>query len=447
MVVLKLIGYVAAVAAVLPLPANEPASFITVPQHDQWRAAHDPPSVSVSANGRYVAFESYAQLVPADTNRRRDIYVLDRTTGKVTLETAPADGRAGEADSGHPGLSADGELLVYQTDLPSSSESPASHVVLRHRAEGRATVITARAGVASPRLWSHSPVVSGDGRIVIFVSSANLTPAATANGHRQELYAHDVVTGLVRLVATHSSARSSVAPAVTHDARYISFTSIAQGTASEVFVCDTNLNVVRPIRAGDRVPNGASWGASLDAAGRHVAFVSAATNLAPGDRNRSPDVFVADLRTGKIELVSRSAGGGSANGASGAPALSADGRLVVFQSDASDLVCAKNCAAREDINLLWDVFVYDRSTRTMTRLSADGANGWIEPSVGPALDARGEVIAFSSRHPIDGNDVRNDFDVFVRVNGQNALMPSPTGTPTPGVRHRYLDDIAAAKIR
>jgi hypothetical protein len=56
------------------------------------------------------------------------------------------------------------------------------------------------------------------------------------------------------------------------------------------------------------------------------------------------------------------------------------------------------------------------------RLSANGANGWIEPSVGPALDARGEVIAFSSRHPIDGNDVRNDFDVFVRANGQNARL-------------------------
>jgi Tol biopolymer transport system component len=375
--------------------------------------------VSVSANGRYLAFESYAQLVPADTNGRRDIYVLDRATGKVTLETALADGRAAEADSGHPGLSADGELLVYQTNLPSFSDSPTSDIVLRRRTEGRATVITALAGPESPRLWNHSPVVSGNGRIVVFVSSANLIAGAAGNG-RQELYAYDVVTGLLRRVASHPSTRSSVAPAVTHDARYVSFTSISRGTSSEVIVCDTTLNVVRPIH-GDRVPNGASWDASMDAAGRHVAFVSASTNLASGDRNRAPDVFVADLESGEIELISRSAGGGTANGASGAPALSADGRFVAFQSDASDLICAKNCDAREDVNLLWDVFVYDRSTRTMTRLSADGANGWIEPSVGPALDARGDVIAFSSRHPIDGSDVRNDFDVFVRVNGQNAF--------------------------
>jgi Tol biopolymer transport system component len=181
-------------------------------------------------------------------------------------------------------------------------------------------------------------------------------------------------------------------------------------------VCDTHLNVVRPIRPGGRVPNAASWSAAMDAAGRHVAFVSAATNLAPGDRNRTTDVFVADLHTGGIELVSRSASGGSANGASAAPALSADGRFVAFHSDASDLICAKDCAAaREDINLLWDVFLYDRATRTMSRLSADGDNGWMEASTGPALDARGDVIAFSSRHPIDGNDIRNDFDLFVRV--------------------------------
>ena len=85
------------------------------------------------------------------------------------------------------------------------------------------------------------------------------------------------------------------------------------------------------------------------------------------DDNRSADVFVRDLQDHSTTLVSRSAGGGSGNGASVSPAISADGRFVAFQSTASDLVCARRCAAAtDDINLLPDVFLLDRVTNEMT---------------------------------------------------------------------------------
>jgi hypothetical protein len=78
-------------------------------------------------------------------------------------------------------------------------------------------------------------------------------------------------------------------------------------------------------------------------------------------------------------------------------------------------VCVRDCkSGAEDINLLWDVLVFDRRARLMTRVSGGPAGGWLEPSVGPALDAAGEIIAFSSRHPIDPADVKNDFDLFIR---------------------------------
>lgn len=67
------------------------------------------------------------------------------------------------------------------------------------------------------------------------------------------------------------------------------------------------------------------------------------------------------------------------------------------------------------MNLLWDVFLYDRVRRAMTRLSADPTGGWMETSGGPSLDAAAAVVAFSSRHPMDANDGRNDFDLFVRA--------------------------------
>lgn len=91
-------------------------------------------------------------------------------------------------------------------------------------------------------------------------------------------------------------------------------------------------------------------------------------------------------------------------------------RFVAFQSQASDLICARRCpAAVEDINLLSDVFLFDRVTSLMIRISAGPSGGWAEESAAPQFDAGGDIIAFTSRHPIDSHDDRNDFDLFVRV--------------------------------
>jgi len=86
--------------------------------------------------------------------------------------------------------------------------------------------------------------------------------------------------------------------------------------------------------------------------GRFVAFASSSDSLVLGDANGQSDVFVKDLSTGAVTLASASAGGGSGNGSSRTPSLSADGRLVAFQSDASSLVPG-------DTNGTWDVFVRD----------------------------------------------------------------------------------------
>ena len=96
--------------------------------------------------------------------------------------------------------------------------------------------------------------------------------------------------------------------------------------------------------------------------------------------------------------------------------MSSNGRFVAFQSEASDLV------AVEDFNLLWDVFILDRTTNAITRLSGDLEEAWMEPSSGPSIDASGSVVAFSSRHPTDASDKKNDFDLYVAtVSGLNPV--------------------------
>src|SRR3989442_1497918 len=109
------------------------------------------------------------------------------------------------------------------------------------------------------------------------------------------------------------------------------------------------------VTSGGTEGNGASLGSALSADGRFVAFQSDATNLAPGDTNGATDVFVRDRQTGMTERVSVASDGTQANNASSYPALSADGRFVAFQSDATNLVAG-------DTNGATDVFVHDRQT-------------------------------------------------------------------------------------
>src|SRR5438309_4016227 len=82
-------------------------AFVTIAEQDSQRSPLDSPEVAVSADGRFVAFVSFVQLVPADANARRDVYVLDRTSGHVSLESVGMDGITADVDSQHPSISAD----------------------------------------------------------------------------------------------------------------------------------------------------------------------------------------------------------------------------------------------------------------------------------------------------------------------------------------------------
>src|SRR5438046_847770 len=123
--------------------------------------------------------------------------------------------------------------------------------------------------------------------------------------------------------------------------------------------------------------NATSLGSALSADGRFVAFHSAATNLVAGDTNGTTDVFVHDRQTGMTERVSVASDGTQGNNASSYPALSADGRLVAFDSAATDLVAG-------DTNGASDVFVHDRQAGTTARVSAPAAGTQGSgPSTGP----------------------------------------------------------------
>lgn len=158
--------------------------------------------------------------------------------------------------------------------------------------------------------------------------------------------------------------------------------------------------------------NGASSAPSLSDDGRLVAFVSGASNLVAGDTNGRQDVFVRDRVSRAVTRVSVGAGGAQAGGDSSSPQISGNGRYVVFDSVASELVAG-------DTNAVSDVFVRDLQAGTTTRVSvgADGAQG-NAASRGARISADGSVVAFTSAaSDLVAGDTNAVDDVFVHSAG------------------------------
>jgi Tol biopolymer transport system component len=456
------------------LLAASPGRFMTVAQRDSHLSARAPRSADISADGRAVAFESRARLVAADADDRPDIYVFDRTTGLVTLESVPADDGS---EYTHPRISGDGRFVVFEWRQAQSLNTPRADVVLRDRVAGTTRTLTMTPRNQSPFGWSRNPDISDDGRVVAFSSaSTTLADGPDVNGAREDVYIVRLPEGTISRVSLTSSGvqpddGDSILPSISADGRWIAFASTAPlgppsqgfgaagppsqgfgaaspppqgfGAASpppqslaagpaprssrekpvrHVYLRDVIAGrTVRVTLAPNRASgNGNSSLPAISADGRHVVFVSEASNLLDGDDNGTSDVFLYDRETAALSWVSRAADGHSAGGESTSPVISGDGRFVAFQSDAANLVCIRRpgCAALasdfDDINLVWDVFVLDRELGRIVRASEDELGGWMEVSAAPALGSSGDVLTFSSRHPVDATDLAGDFDLFIR---------------------------------
>jgi Tol biopolymer transport system component len=158
-----------------------------------------------------------------------------------------------------------------------------------------------------------------------------------------------------------------------------------------------------------RQPNGTSEQPSLSADGRFVAFDSYADNLVPGDTNGMSDVFVRDRQTGTLERIYVGPGGAQTSEDCGQAVLTADGRYVAYESWSPNLV-------EGDTNSAYDVFVYDRVTRTQERISVDGAGRQGDgASFAPSISADGRYVAFDSvATDLVRGDTNGKYDVFVR---------------------------------
>jgi hypothetical protein len=352
--------------------------------------------LAVSGDGRFVTFNlsSRCHFCGVEYNG----YVRDRRL--ATTSEACADADQDEADA----ISRDGRLVLCQIIPGESYSREIAHVVnLRTGADTVLGAPDAQCCFYDPAFDSAADALSATGRYVVFHSGdANVVPGDT--NHRDDVFVFDTTTAKSVHVSLGPNGRQgnrdSIGTAVSGNGRFVVFYSAASNLAdgdtdhkTNVFLRDRlhQTTELVSVATGGRQANGDSGNGLVSDVGRIVAFDSAATDLVPGDHKGKRDVFVRDRRAGGTTVrISLGRNGGEADGDSHVSSLSPDGRYVVLESDASNLVPG-------DTNGATDVFLYDRQARTTERVSVSRTgkqgNG---PSSGGVISADDKVIAFTS---------------------------------------------------
>ncbi len=368
---------------------------------------------AISAHGRYVAFVSDASdLVTDDRNGKEDVFVHDRRTRRTQRMRAFVDGGEGEARNYSPSLSADGRYVAFQSravKLEGASRGLYGDIFVHDRRTGKTTRVSVTSdGTRRDHGDNYCPSLSRDGRSVAFGSSGPGDFLAVDTIGYGDILVYDGRTRKAEPVPTGKPGRpgrlypgrESYHPSLSGNGRYVAFVSSASSLVAgdtngrqDIFVRDRQTKETERVSVATdgRQGNGSSDSPSVSADGRYVVFDSYASSLAPGDSNGVRDVFVRDRQTGKTERVSLASDGAPGNGASHRPALSADGRYVAFASAATNLI-------EHDTNGREDIFVHDRQTAKTTRVSitSDGARVEYGDSYSPSLSADGRCIAFGS---------------------------------------------------
>ncbi|HEY9848816.1 MAG TPA: DUF4347 domain-containing protein [Leptolyngbyaceae cyanobacterium] len=407
---------------------------------------------SISANGRYVVFQSGASnLVSDDTNNAEDFFVRDMLTNTTTRVSVDSMGNQGNAQvSLYSSISADGRYVAFSSgasNLVSGDTNGTTDVFVRDTL----TNTTTRVSLSSSGIQGGGdvPSISADGRYVAFMSSASNLVSGDTNGW-DDIFLRDTFTNTTTRVSVDSMGNQgnffSEFPSISGNGRYVAFRSYASNLVSgdtnnkwDIFVRDTLTNTTTRVSVdsmGNQGNADSQQGISISADGRYVAFNSAASNLVSGDTNGASDIFVRDTLTNTTTRVSVDSMGNQANSSSFYPFISADGRYVTFRSTASNLVSGGT-------NGTSHIFVRDTLTNTTTLVSVDSmgnqGNGFSQSA---SISADGRYVAFySDATNLVSGDTNNSPDIFVRDNSSlpavSITVSDPTATESPTDPGKY----------
>jgi len=430
---------IAALAAALFLPtfalAASGDTSLVVMSRASSTAAEGSGQPVMSSNGRFVVFPSTApNLVEGDDNLEEDVFLFDRASSAVLRVEDPwtcpeVVGRFPRITSAS--VSRNGRFVMWATHeiciLDDGVDSGALFLWDR-QTDARRTVDS-----GTYKLFS-SPRMSDDSKWIAYVSRD------ASKDDLDEVRLYSVESGTSVLVSKGSSSfptGHSNSPAISSDGRLIAFASEANdlvpndsNQAADIFLYDrSNSQIARISRSNAGVQgNGASGAPAITADGALIAYSSEASNLVTGDTNDASDIFVFNMSTQRTSRASRTGANGQLNGPSTQPSISSDGRFVVFSSSATNVVTS-------DSNSAPDIFMRDRQAATTSRLSTAGgaeANG---PSFDPSISADGRYVAYQSDATnLTDNDRNRDTDIYLLDRqGATLFLADPAAKPIAGL--------------
>lgn len=389
---------------------------------------------SISENGQYVAFYSIAtNLVPGDTNNRTDVFVRSNITDVTERVSVATDGSEGNGFSGSDGvsISADGRYVAFDsgaTNLVQNDTNGQDDIFVHDRNTGTTTRVSIASDGTQSNNHSGRPAMSADGRFVAFSSSAtNLVPNVQAGG----VFVHDRLNGVTELVsvATDGTIGTGTNPAISADGRYVVFVSSSSNLVpndtngfTDIFVHDRLVDTTERVSVAsdgtqsNNISARSPGVSTISADGRYVVFTSAASNLVADDTNGGDDVFVHDRNTGITERVSVASDGSQFAGSGAYPSITADGRYVVFTVGISS-----------GMNTLPQILIRDRETNTTGVISTNEA-GILghDGSFASTISANGQQVVFTSYAPnLVPGDTNGFGDVFVGMNDDSIFNHVP----------------------
>ncbi|MCA9934181.1 MAG: PD40 domain-containing protein [Anaerolineales bacterium] len=399
-------------------------------------------SPRITADGRYIVFQSYASnLVPNDTNGDTDAFVYDRIADSVTIVSLLTNGSQLEdgltAGKNAVDISDDGRYVVFHSASADADDASGQNVYedifLRDRELGTLTQVTHAFDGTATDGPSINPSISGDGRSIVFRSSAsNLTPAD--NNNTYDIFVYDVASQTIHRVTQSfdggdSNDRSIPArESISADGRYIFFHSWASNLTpddtttlnADVFRYDrdadgngifdesgpgqTNMALISVTPDGNAV-DAFSFSSAMSRNGRYVLFSSGAENLVANDSNGVGDVFLRDMLFETTELISVRTDGSQGIGNSTEGVVSEDGTIVIFQT--------MSALTSDDTNTIADIYMRDWQTGTTTLLSL-GSVPANAHSYFPIVSPNGRIVMFESdASNLIASDTNAATDIFI----------------------------------
>jgi TolB protein len=402
---------------------------------------------ALSDDGRTLVFTSYADdLVANDYNGTSDVFVRDLTAGTNVLVSAGVNGNPAAGSSFSPALASAGRFVAFistATNLVAGRTNLYANVYRRDLLAGTNVMVSvAPDGITPGNGDASDPAISQDGKYVVFVSQAsNLATGGSAT--YANTYLRNLTTRTTTLL-TNNAATGSL-PSISADGRYVAYFAYFS-YALQLMVRDTqsgtNIYSTNSAFAAAISPTGARllllnnngltlsvinltnkatlfkiaaktlfrYSAPWSRDGRFLTFVTA-TNAVAIDANGINDVYLCDLQSNSLTLVSVNASHtGAGNGASDSPVISGDGRFVAYRSYATNIVAGIT-------NPSLNIYIFDRLTGSNQLVTTVArGSGWSSMIGNPVINGDGRIVAFPSWNPsVLSGDFNRVQDVFAET--------------------------------